>query len=269
MLRDLASRQTSGTGEIFFALYDALIDDDDEVRDVAAHVLTFAIHPPDSSGGPPAIKSHLMPATALDGLLSYLERGSFQQPWVMTLACVSRITGASPPKSKPLFSQTSAATGSMSAPVMLSYLLPSTRRKLASALVRDTTLFVEEKQNLHVDPVQEADRWARVLFARIGHSPHPELAGALRGWVLEGLTALTEIAEAQMGGPLSWTSNLEVFLLGMRVLIVASVVTSWKGMYADFDRDRKIMDKLRRLQELGPEKRLHRSWRLRVDALLR
>ena len=271
LVRDLVHAPRPGSEGVCLALYDALLDDGEDVRDTAAQVGTFALYPRDPSGIPYSLASHLTAAAVLKELLVYLVREATLDQEIMMSACISRITGADYLDAASLFEPlddivySTPFQGPQAA-------LPPVRDQLSEALVHDTALFVEENPNLYMDPAQEAGRWAHVLRARTGAHPPPAIAAVLRPWVRDGLAALVETAEARMGGPLGWTSDARVFVLGTRVLAMTDVVVGWtpcaelEGSSGDVQAE--IVRLSTRLHQLGPERRLHRNWRLRVKSII-
>ena len=249
-------RRRSKPLEPLLALYDALVDDDDEVRDIAAQVHTFAVSPADN--GSPDVKSHGIPGPAADDLIHFFASRKPQDireaRSVVTL-CVSRILGLGSLGTETLWT-TRGSTA-------------SARELLETALAQDNALFIEEKPNLYVDPVSEAKRWARVLGGNGLESYLP--MSVLGPWILKGLDALLEQSQARVAGPLGWSSDPEVFVVGMRILIMALFVAQniqrlKRGTnLCPVDLGPQCLDKLRRLQTLGDEKGgLHQIWRTHI-----
>ena len=248
------SRAGSCPPDPLFALYDALLDDDAELRGIAAHVYTFAIATITGRGSPD-IKSCSAPGPAADDLIQFLrdrQPRDVREAQSLVAACVSRILG---PASLDIQSLWNAGCTP-----------PSPRKLLQAALTEDHALFVEEKPNLYVDPVSEAERWASVLGGT-GLENHLPV-GTIGAWTTEGLDALLEQTEERMGGPLGWSSDPQVFEVGMRILILARFV-SQKMQFTDKnvgavpqDLGVQCQNKLQRLRRLGDERGgLHQIWR--------
>ncbi|KAL9002706.1 MAG: hypothetical protein Q9180_009953, partial [Flavoplaca navasiana] len=98
---------------------------------------------------------------------------------------------------------------------------PSPRTSLERLKPEDTTLFVEEKQNLYIDEAKEAGIWLDVLLSMDSSAIETETLRKLESWTLEGIDALVETASTEFDGPLGWTSKPEVLTLGVRILHAA------------------------------------------------
>lgn len=92
------------------------------------------------------------------------------------------------------------------------------------ARTTSTVVFVEERQNLYVDTVSEAEAWAELL-SRLELGAWPlSLASQLELWTMEGLTYILETLQENIDGALSATSEPEIFALFTRVLLAAKVL---------------------------------------------
>lgn len=98
---------------------------------------------------------------------------------------------------------------------------PSPRTSLERLKPEDTTLFVEEKQNLYIDEAKEGGIWLEVLLSIDTSAIETETLRKLESWTLEGIDALIETASTEFDGPLGWTSKPEVSTLGVRILHAA------------------------------------------------
>ena len=101
---------------------------------------------------------------------------------------------------------------------------------LHAARKEGTSLFVKEKQNLYIDPVQEASRWARAIGSLSPSAVDHEVLAKLNTWAIAGLECLINTAEHETDGPLGWTSKPEVFVLGTRVLIAVRLLLQWRKL---------------------------------------
>jgi hypothetical protein len=109
------------------------------------------------------------------------------------------------------------------------------KESLKTALQPDTSLFATERQNLFIDSAREVRIWSFVLSA-LTPPPASSLISAqtVADWALGGLEELTEQMRqskevGRADGPLGWTSNPEVFVLGLKVLAAVSVCGGWIG----------------------------------------
>ncbi|KAI1777873.1 putative death-receptor fusion protein-domain-containing protein [Hypoxylon cercidicola] len=185
------------------ALYDALNDDDEEIRAAAA-----------SAASPVLSNQRLVPVEAGQRLLRWLvARFGSTAAFRAHVAC--RVAGHATPA--PALAE-AVPTGSASAMLPPSG-WPPAAAQLAEALRFDDALFVVEDQNLYVDEVREARRWSRAFSSLPPPSPSSPDA-TLSEWILAGLRTLTRLArEKERDGPLGWTAKPEVFAICARVLV--------------------------------------------------
>ncbi|KAI1335479.1 hypothetical protein F5Y15DRAFT_397463 [Xylariaceae sp. FL0016] len=218
------------------ALYDALNDDDDEIREAAAEASS------------PILGQSIVAVEAGARLLRWLGRRFGHVPDFQAHVA-SRMVGH--------------GFGSPIDPAATPEGWVAAELQLASAMRFDDSLFVVEEQNQYVDEVREAKRWADVFSAFPAPSSSPSTPsgevdvvdlGALSAWALSALRSLHKIAKGQVDGPLGWTSKPQVFAICARVLICASALSS-RGVM-------EVTDALRRFVELG------RGGDVRVHGLL-
>ncbi|KAL8329312.1 hypothetical protein RB597_004850 [Gaeumannomyces tritici] len=182
------------------ALYDTLNDDDEEIRDVGAAAAT------------PVLGRLLVPVQAADELLERMTAASAACSTEFANHAVLRALGETRIRADP-------GPGPGQPPVA--------RRpgdQLREALMFDDSLFVVEEQNLFVDEVREARRWAGVA-ARLPADGCGRGGGGmldhLRDWAAEGLEALTRHAAGSADAPLGWASQPKAFDVCSRIIINA------------------------------------------------
>ncbi|PHH76949.1 hypothetical protein CDD80_1077 [Ophiocordyceps camponoti-rufipedis] len=178
-LRSYFTSRTEIDGEetlpALIALYDALGDDDDEVRDVAAEAASSLIG------------QKLVPIEAANRLLQ----------------CLAHRLGHTP------------SFRSLTADRIVNHRLnpPAAWERASQALTRatrtDDSLFLVEKQNLFTDPIRETSRWLALLPTIF--PPRATDANILRldAWLAEGMPPLRELAGSE-DGPLGWASDPRV-----------------------------------------------------------
>ncbi|KAK1971837.1 hypothetical protein LY78DRAFT_688694 [Colletotrichum sublineola] len=223
------------------ALYDALNDDDDEVRDLASvsagHVLA-------------------RPLAALDAaplLLARIARDYRDAPAFHALLA-SRLAGHSGTVQPEAIPASGSHGGDAWEPA---------ETQLATALRFDDSLFVVEEQNLFVDEVRESTRWAAVLedvfSSSSSSSPHAAVTiTALTQWTSSGLDALLGLVSPDRGddvgvdGPLGWASDPQVYAVCARVLVCAAALTRTDATGAGL-----LRNKLEQFRSAGRRGRLH------------
>lgn len=178
------------------ALYDTLLDDDDEVREIGA------------SGVSIILGRSLVPLAAATEFAGWLSR-TYADSELLHKTIIRRITGVHYH--------------------FLEYGLqqPDTRpvaEQLHEASKEDNALFMEEKQNLFIDEVREMKTWAAALRSA-GGALGKQTAARLLPWVLDGLARLTEAAKKD-DGAFGWTAKPGVFTLCMSVILGARALIS-------------------------------------------
>ena len=170
------------------ALYDALNDDDEAIRGLAAAACA------------PILGSIFAPISAAPALLGFISEkyGNNSEFKAITL---NRVVG----------------DNSLQAHDWL-----SARTQLREKIPADLSLFLVEEPNLFIDEVREAQRWTGV-FGRLSYTS-ADLA-ALREWILEGLDALVEMCVEEEDGPLGWTSKPQVFAICSSIVLGASALS--------------------------------------------
>lgn len=174
---------------VLSALYESLIDDDDEVREAAASAASAII-------GTPVIAP-----TAADRLVPWLAE-RFGEGEELASRVVCRMVGQR-------YSQ--------------DFQLVPAEVQLGNAMDFDDSLFAAEDQNLFIDEVRETCRW-RAALEGLKRSGSGGSLGCLKTWVEAGLKSLIGLAKRE-DGPLGWTSDQHVFAVCARILICAVAVT--------------------------------------------
>ena len=141
------------------------------------------------------------------------------------------------------------------------------RELFRDAMLMDTNLFVEEKQNLFIDEVQEAQRWIGVLSQGYPNGKDNILVSKVGLWTQDALDVLLEQATSEVDGPLGWTSTKEVFVLGMQVLLLAGVLLEWTEQ-SDKTKGRILRRSLELLSEVGGKMHLSVLWLDQIENTL-
>ncbi|KAF7182913.1 hypothetical protein CNMCM7691_002657 [Aspergillus felis] len=192
--------------EIYLILYDMLNDDDEELRELAASIASWILS---YSTVSPSKAVTLAPRYASD-LLSKFIVDNYAQSSFLCTRIIQYVTGQAP-----------KVSGSVDKPR-----LKAVPDQLREHRKESTILFEEEKQNLFIDEVREADVWAAMLLRMAGSSFDPDLVHEVTTWVLAGLSYICEFAVKEAGndGLLGWASKPETFTLGVRVISIAGIL---------------------------------------------
>ncbi|TKA79768.1 hypothetical protein B0A49_02661 [Cryomyces minteri] len=221
--------------DLYLVVYDALNDDDDEIRETAAKSATRIL----ASETKGSNSRDVVPLVASQKLLAFLTTSYRSSPKFCTYA-VSRLTA-----------------GNVTADARIQHV----DTVLVQAKKEDTALFAEEKRNLYIDEVREARIWSRVLKELSVKALPKPLVAKFAQWVSQGIATLTEAAQAEVDGALGWTSKPEVFALGMRVVYGADVLLDWTLRSKKVPvRGSELRRALREFADVGSGAGLHEMW---------
>lgn len=194
---------------LLMALYDALNDDDDEVRDVAAAAT----------------------ATLLGKSMTYLEAADCFLDWLRVhfgelrefrnIVCWRMVGQPSRGEWTPA------------------------KDLLKEATHFDDSLFAAEEQNLFIDEVRESKRFSR-LFVMLPYELHEE--NCIVDWVEDGFKALFDKYLVDDGRALGIASDQHVFAIIARLIITGTALDKKRGVQATslphwdlFKRDEKLV----------------------------
>lgn len=253
---------------VYLALYDSLLDDDEDVRDQGARVASRILSEPPSGISNNSIPNlSLSPPAARDRLLRSLCEG-FRDSIALCVESARRLTGMG------------SAPDSASAKM---HCKPQTKQGQSTLRLRtipelslearttSTVVFVEERQNLYIDTVSEAESWAELLSRLEPEAWPSSLVSELEAWTVEGLAYILEILETGLDGALSPTSKPEVFALFTRVLLTAKVLVMRFGVHVSskgMGREHVCVGLLEKLLELGRSRLFHDLLLYRIETIL-
>lgn len=219
------------------ALYDTLNDDDDEVRELGAQIVSSIVGKP------------LIPLAACEEFAEWL-RLKYPRDQMFSWNVICRITGSDE------FIFHGAYAG-----------LCSPEDQLAAAMKQDDALFVEEEQNLFIDEVREAKLWSsvlskdlKVLQAEKSGEYQWQQYSHLAKWILNALRQLNIIMEKN-DGPLGWTSKPSMFASCVRILFGANVLLESKNTLPEnisrILSQNEISEALSVFKDLGEKNDIH------------
>ncbi|KAG5924019.1 hypothetical protein E4U61_001925 [Claviceps capensis] len=199
------------------ALYDALNDDDDQVREIAAEAAQFLL-----------LSYALVPLEAANRLLRFLTE-NFGQSFLFKAIVADRLVGHFG-----MYAAAAAATGT--AHQIQPRVWEPAKAQLDRVLRFDDSLFAVEEQNLFVDEVRETNRWVNVFqHLQWDRSTEKDARGAdensilidkLVAWVRDGLLYLGALAGEKKDGPLGWASDPAVFAICTRLVRVSVALSA-------------------------------------------
>jgi hypothetical protein len=103
------------------------------------------------------------------------------------------------------------------------------------AFVIDNALFVEEKQNLYVDPLTVLGLWIR-WFVHADGEVWDFVTGELEDWALKSVDIISGKMDEQ-DGPFGWSSKQDVFALISRVILILTAVKVRKSLAVDGEEE--------------------------------
>ena len=139
------------------------------------------------------------------------------------------------------------------------------------ARTTSTVVFVEERQNLYIDTVSEAEDWAELSCCLDHNAWHSSLTSDLEIWTREGLSHILEILQNSIDGALSPTSKPEVFTLYTRVLLAAKVLITRGGLHVSSNgkgKENVYVGLLQKLLDLGRSRLFHSLLLHRIEEIL-
>lgn len=226
------------------ALYDALNDDDDEVRDIAA------------AGARPLLSNaNLIPLEAASRLLSLLASSFGHVPAFRALVA-SRIAGT---LSTIEGAGEGVAWSSVSSPDKAPSTWTPATDQFAAALRFDDSLFAKEEQNLYIDEVRESRRWTTVFVSlpRSDDDVIARLDRALEEWTAGGLAAILDYTKQRRDGALGWTSLPAAYAVCARVILSAVALVKGDVGVGKPGAGDGIEGQLETLMEVGVKQGLH------------
>lgn len=278
VLDDEAWVERTGLPGVHLALYDRLIDDDEDIREIGAELVSKLLSKLSEHGERSSVTRSFSVPAARSQLLQFICK-EWNQSLIMWTEAMRRLVPSCAPSIRHpeiLGADDGSETvdddsSDAHEPTVIRF--TPVRAVLDKAATPDTALFVIEKQNLYVDEVEEARAWSQMLIdlkpleltqrARL-----QRLGDHFVAWTTDGLSVLTKSAEKETDGPLGWTSKPEVFTIGLRVILAARVVlcsNTW-----GFSNEAKDLCK-KRLEELlavGTKNNLNEFWITEVKDIL-
>ncbi|KAG5970089.1 hypothetical protein E4U58_000744 [Claviceps cyperi] len=197
------------------ALYDALNDDDDQVRETAAEAAQFLL-----------LSHALVPLEAANRLLRFLTENFGQSP-LFKVIVVDRLVG---------HFGICAAPAAATTHQMRPRVWEPAKAQLERVLRFDDSLFAVEEQNLFVDEVRETKRWVDVFQClqwdcstekdTHGENEDSVLIEQLVTWIRDGLLYLGALAKEKKDEPLGWASDPAVFAICTRLVRVSVALSA-------------------------------------------
>ena len=216
---------------VYLALYDTIVDDDEDVRVAGAQVLSTFLPISDCKGRRSSGRLLISPPAAKRRLLRFLET-TYLNASSFYAEVILRIAGLLPAAyvhHRPVFSNNERQESSEY--LGQSFYNEAVELDINIATQRQDTIFVEEKQNLYIDPVREVDSWMEVIW-RLEPSEGPQKKSLedidhLGRVVFEGASQVTEflkrILRIDGDGTLGIASRPEGFTIFHRCISIAGL----------------------------------------------
>lgn len=229
--------------ELLLPVYDCLIDDDPEIRELGSETCRMIMQ---SSGRSTGRLRSVVPALAGQALGKYL---------------VSRHAGSSIIMVDALRRLTSQDFRRTDSIVSFEGLF---KRQLAEI----DSLFAAERQNLYVDDVEEARLWSAVLRHMDQRILPKRMIAKFEGWCIAGMKMLLDYSQTNRDGPLGWASKPAMFSLGMRLIQCFAVLLQWRTDGTRVSTRWSEMVKLLAKLDHSKQQELHCLWRREANAVL-
>jgi len=249
---------------IFLALYDTLVDDEEDVRDQGAKTTSFVLSTVNAEDVEATKSLSLSPPAAKIELMSLLA-SKYRNSGELWLEAVFRLVGTVSSSGLQVANLQNAAfqklmKGHKAVPAFTPVL-----QLYQKATVEQNTVFEEEKQNLYIDTVKEADAWAGLIIQLDCSTWDKDVASRLFTWATQGLECLSKKLENFTDGPLGVVSRPEVYTIIVRVLVAAKVLITRPG---ESSRKEQLTALLQKLTSIGEQMALHELIMVRLQEAL-
>lgn len=251
---------------VHITIYDMLVDDEEDVRNEAARIVSLLLSRSDARDVGRAKHQSLSPPAAKVRLLHLLCHRS-QASSVLWIQATLRLTGLIFALNDTVRARVQASTTVTDVIAHIgSTKLPSVEQSFATAIPIYDVVFEEEKQNLYIDCVEEAEAWAELTCKLDPAAWQPDIAEELKKWTEEGLYFFHAKFEEITDGPLGLFSNPGIYTVLARVLLAAKVLLSNDAKMGRQNED--LYQLLEGLYKKGEEIGLHRLLLRKMDAIL-
>ncbi|KAI9797930.1 MAG: hypothetical protein M1835_005766 [Candelina submexicana] len=234
---------------LLLILYNTLLDDDEDVRNKGAEVASTWLRKEETL--------FLTPIAARAALLEVLAC-QYADSRELCLEALRRLAAPQPFASE---------AGKVLANRATVYLHPA-ELLFETAMEEDTSLFVEEKQNLFVDEAEEVESWSYILRRCCCSARVDDVRVKFEPWTRKGLSIILENVKTKVDGPLGWTSKPEIFLLGMRFILGADVIMHWAASDRIGISGWSIRTTLEEIASHGRRNAMNGFWQRRLDSIL-
>ena len=247
--------------QIWSGMYDALVDDDNEIREVAAEIVSYSMSN-EKAASTIVPGNPLSSAAAMDQLVHHAQtRFADSQSWLFE--GLARVMGLALPNQLRLHS----VAENDREQYLYSFLQPPSDL-LETAIRQDTSLFIEEKQNLFRDEAREFERWCRILCELPANTTSTLDHAPLLRWAVDGVEALVGTARQELCGPLEWTSKPEVFGLAIRILSITKVVLNLAFRHSAHSQVSELRSSLEKMSTGRVADHVHPLWHTRLVDML-
>lgn len=278
VLDDEAWVEKTGLLGVYLALYDRLIDDEEDVREIGAELVSKLLSKLSERGERSSVTRSFSVPAARSKLLQFICKEWNLSLTNWTEAMRRLVPSYAPSKRNPEVINPGNGSGTVdgdSSDIHESNCVQfiPVREVLDKAMTPDTALFAIEKQNLYVDEVEEARTWSQMLIdlkplELTQRRRLQRLGDQLVTWTTDGLSVLTETADQEIDGPLGWTSKPEVFTVGLRVILAARVVLYLKTCGISNEAKELCKKGLEELLAVGSKENMHDFWITEVEDIL-
>ncbi|KAI9702425.1 MAG: hypothetical protein M1836_000904 [Candelina mexicana] len=238
---------------LLLILYNTLLDDDEDIRNKGAEITSTWLRKEETL--------FLTPIAARSALLEVLT-SQYADSRELCLEALLRLAAPQPFASEAGEVLDNGVSNGATVHLHPAELLFDT------AMEEDTSLFVEEKQNLFLDEAEEVENWSYVLRRCCRSARGDDVRAKFEPWIQEGLSVILENVKTKVDGPLGWTSKPEIFLLGMRFILGADVIMHWAASERTGTSECLIRTTLEEIASHGRRNAINGFWQRRLDSIL-
>ena len=272
-LRQLSMCPSAGPEpfELFPILYDLVVDDDEDIRDTGARLLSHFISQLQAKQTGQVASLSLSPSSARAKMVDFLLYGYHDHPPLLieSLWRLTRMDSHVDIETRVAGLGNDDRTLKTLSPT--SFIPKSVSGLLEEAMEEQSVVFEKEKQNLYVDTLEESDLWTEVASGVETYVWNESLIDELETWAVDGLQCLSEALSNREDGPLGFVSNQDVFALWISVISAAEVLLRLHARLSSVPKrgaTDSLIQHLHQLHKVGERKNLHPLLMSRIERLL-
>ncbi|KAL8825138.1 MAG: hypothetical protein Q9191_004596 [Dirinaria sp. TL-2023a] len=247
------------------AIYDRLIDDDEDIRVLGASLVSEILLKTGNVRNGSVVKESLSASAARAEFLRFLKSRYGDSAYLSCealrrLACDTTVLPRDADTKLSCINSPVSDDFADECDESIIFRFRPFQDELGDAMRLNTALFVEEKQNLYIDEVEEARAWSQMLIDMQPWKVTASLTSKFYDWTINSLHTLIATAAKETDGPLGWTSKPEVFAMGMRAILAAKVIIHRKTSTSSSNKEETCRKALQDLLDIDLKTQMHDLW---------